>query len=170
VKPGIKKVASGKTMRVATLFTGAAAYAAAFAPAAAAGTVHAAGAGHQARLDGRTLTALRLHDTMHGARPDDSGSIGWTSSCTRFPHWVHIYSPAVHTCVGFKGTLDFVTDLGQPIGASTICGGNNYGWYKSVGDRKGYYHQGTTYATLPVDNIKSIHISGWKGTDACPAL
>ena len=34
MKPEIKKAASGKTMRVATLFTGAAACAAAFAPAA----------------------------------------------------------------------------------------------------------------------------------------
>jgi hypothetical protein len=38
MKSGIKKAASGKTMRVATLFTGAAACAAAFAPAAHAAT------------------------------------------------------------------------------------------------------------------------------------
>lgn len=75
MKPGIKKVASGKTMRVATVFTGAAACAAAFAPAAHAAT-------------GFTRTAIKE-----------------TNSCGTVPRWVHLKNNILHVsqCYGFDG-------------------------------------------------------------------
>lgn len=166
MKPGIKKVTSGKTMRVATLFTGAAACAAAFAPAAYAAN------GHQAGLDGKKLTLGQHYGTLYGARPDDgptSKSIQ-EASCATTPRWVHVVNGAHHECFGFHGTWAFSEEgYVDPVYVSKICGGNNYGWYVSALGRKGYYRQGTSYVPLPVSNMISIHISGWKGNDTCPA-
>jgi hypothetical protein len=167
MKPGIKKIAPGKTKRVATVFTGAAACAAAFVPAA-----HAAN-GHQAGLDGKKLTLAQHYGTMHGARPDDypaSGSIE-AGTCATTPRWVHVVDGIHHSCFGFHGTWKFSIS-GSPafVDVSQICGGTNHGWYKSAGGRTGYYGPGKTYVHLPVTTMKSIHISGWsKGNTACPA-
>jgi hypothetical protein len=167
MKPGIKKIASGKTKRVATVFTGAAACAAAFVPAA-----HAAN-GHQAGLDGKTLTARSLRGTVHGARPDSvgtSGSIQKATNCADTPKWVHLAKGTAEDCFGFPGVWSFsVGGLPGHVDVSKICGGNNYGWYASENGKVGYYHQGTTYAHLPVSTIRSIGIFGYKGTEECPA-
>jgi hypothetical protein len=169
MKSGIKKVASGRAMRVATVFTGAAACAAAFTPVAHAAT------GHQAEPDGKGLALAQLQGMMHGARLDNnghaaSGSIREVNGCAGTPTWVHLAKGAAGDCVGYKGTWSFSVDgLTGTISVSRICGGNNYGWYADANGSVGYYHQGTTYVTLPVDNIRSIGIFGWKGTDTCPA-
>lgn len=168
MKSGIKNVASGKTKRVATVFTGAAACAAAFVPAA-----HAAN-GHQAGLDGKKLTLAQHYGTMHGARPDDyaaSGSIR-EGNCATTPRWVHFAASGgkSEVCFGFHGTLVVSSNYVPEYRVSQICGGTNHGWYESWAGRRGYYGPGKTWVHLPVSNIKSVHISGWnKNNSACGA-
>lgn len=170
MKPGIKKVASGKTKRVATVFTGAAACAAAFAPAA-----HAAN-GHQAGLDGKKLTLAQHYGTLHGARPDNHHTSSITEgSCATTPRWVHFAVTAnsgiYELCFGFRGTWVFSSrGVDLAVAESQICGGTNHGWYESWNGRRGYYGPGKTWVYLPVSNIKSVHISGWnKNNSACGA-
>jgi hypothetical protein len=156
---GSGKLGSRKIMRVATVFTGAAACAVAFAPGAMAGTGQPAAArdGHQARLGGKTP----------GIRPGIT-----VGGCTGRPNWVHIGDAFYTECFGFTGTYSVSRGDGAVAGA--ICGGNNYGWYggySDLGFNTAGFHQGTTFAVVPstiAESFTTMHISGWKGNDACP--
>jgi hypothetical protein len=65
---------------------------------------------------------------------------------------------------------------------TSICGGNNYGFYSGTSKegveiiKHATFHEGTTFATLPdanasyPDYIKDLHISGWKNSDTCSVL
>jgi len=160
--PSIKKTASGKTMRVATTFTGVAACAALFATPAMAGAAqpNAARPGHQPRLDGKAL-GLRPLNTQLG-------------HCFYSPTWVHFVRYNGDVCFGFVGTWS--VPPGSGLSTSSICGGNNYGWYAGWSKTgHGAFHtanfrQGTTFAHLPwpgTASITVVHISGWKGSDSC---
>lgn len=154
MKPSIKKAISGKTMRVATTFTGAAACAVAFGPPAMAGTVHSA---HQPALE-----RLRPRSVVgESCRPGTS-------------HWLHLANnKQSDRCFGFSGTLHV------SYYTTSYCGGTNYGWIAGIYDSSKqheyftYFGPGTTYAHIPGTSryklvlIESEHISRWKGTDKC---
>lgn len=151
MKSGINKVASGKTMRVATLFTGAAACAAAFAPAAVAGTGHPAAVGHQARLDGKALALPWLHRAPEGLQPDTSP----TNNCGTTPRWVHVaYSPHKVSCFGFDGALS----RHPAVHFSRECGGDNRGHIAGPSGSWGF-GPGHTYTYPPIRMISYISIS-----------
>lgn len=153
MKQSIRKAVSGRTMRVATTFTGAAACAVAFTPLAMAGTAHVA---HQPALK--------------GMRPDiyDEACKGGTS------HWLHLANnKGSDWCFGYSGTIsaDYL--------ATSYCGGTNHGWIQGQYDsaqEKGYFAYfgpGNTYAHMkgasqhkPVI-IESVHITSWSGNDKC---
>jgi hypothetical protein len=159
MKAGTRKAAPRKAMRVATIFTGAAA-AATFAPAAMAGTGHAAGTDNQARTDGKTLTSLWL-----GGRPLDNGwgSIRSSGRCPN-AHWVHLeWSRGVPDCFGYRGQLRFGTE--KPV--SHECGGTNKGvLFSTRGSIP--FGPGTGYRGFPVKTEAiSIYIGSWTGNDKC---
>jgi hypothetical protein len=154
-----------KAMRVATIFTGAAAVAA-FGPAAGAAVGHAAGTGRQA--DVNTLTAAGPHVRTHEIRPDAgklSGSIRSNSACPN-ANWVHLgYGGGYTWCYGYKGLWSYYPDL---FAISKECGGNNYGWLYPYGESAIYFHQGTTYRRWTKGiTISALRISGWAGNDKC---
>jgi len=159
VKPGMRKVASVKTMRVATVFTGAVACAAAFAPAAHAAT------GHQAAPDGKTLTdattlTVPRPGTMHGFHPDISAApqTSVAKTCATTPRYVHLLFGRRDTCLGHLGYESW--DAGFPV--SKICGGNNAGSYGNTSGRTAKFGPGTTFAHLPwagVTSLRWIHIT-----------
>jgi hypothetical protein len=159
MKPDAKK-----TMRVATVFTGAAACAAAFAPSAMATTKPAA----VERLDHKLMLAGK--NTLRGAlgAPRNSGSIRSTNKCSTVPHWLHILwvngsGLVIETCVGFHGTISGP----HAIKVFAQCGGTNIG-YLASGTRHITYGPGNTYRTFtPSLNVTKIHISRWTGNDAC---
>jgi hypothetical protein len=149
MQPGIKKAASRKTMRVAAVFTGAAACAAAFAPGAMAGTAP-------------RVPAIESH----------GGNIQGPVACSPVPHWLHFRAGAATYCFGFAGYTS-VPDLT----ASKICGGTNFGFYygnyknaqgRSVGYSAGY-GSGRTYVPLPhvPTHLTQVSIVGWSGNDTC---
>jgi len=142
MKPAIKKSAVGRTMRVATLFTGAAACATAFAPTAMAGTAQQAHP--QARF---------LHN---------SGSIQHVWSCASTPHWLHLSISshgAISTqCWGFKGTSDVKN--GQSYLTTGQCGGNNYGILITKSGHDIGYGAGTYYRRI-MKYVISLENEGW---------
>jgi hypothetical protein len=154
VKTGIKRALTGRTMRVATAFTGAAAAAAAFTPAA-----HAATAIEDRSCSAGTTHWLQLGDN---SRFFASGQF----------HYGHI-----STCLGYTGTAH------PNFPATSFCGGNNYGYisgYQS-NDAEHYYnhyktafHPGTFFAKIPGTSVSSplvvskVYISKWAGNDTCP--
>jgi hypothetical protein len=149
MKPRIKKAALGKTMRVATAFTGAAAFAAAFAPGAHADTRH------QAQLGAKTLTVPRL-GTTYGRQPDLTAApaISQATNCTTTPRYVHFAMGGAVYCFGHDGTGYFPS--GAYLYASRICGGNNSGSYESIGGHVATFGPGTTYAHLPWPGVTAI--------------
>lgn len=171
VKPGVKKAALGKTMRVATVFTGAAACAAAFAPAAQAATGHQAAPDGKTLTDARTLRVLRAA-AMPGFQPNSSrvsGQISWTSHCANTPKYVHLVGASDY-CVGHDGIWSFGPSWYPFI--SRICGGNNSGSYENTSGEVAKFHPGTTYAHLPWKGdtlIRRIRIKKYTGNDECPA-
>jgi hypothetical protein len=152
----IKKAAVGKTLRVATVFTGAAACAAAFTPAAMAAT------GHPAR-------------PQNGAAYD---SMKVTSNCAGVPNWLHLTfwwsskpGPSFYLrtmCWGFAGIDAAIPpQRGGTNRLSYECGGNNYGYlnpatdFQNFGPGTGYRHENNFV-------VNSVEITGWSGTDRCP--
>jgi hypothetical protein len=141
---------SGKKMRVAAMFTGAAAAATTFTPAFAA-TAKASS------LREAACTASRhtwLHIAYNGSNPNST----------------------VLGCWGFKG--GYLYYIPEPAFAE--CGGNNYGfliWESNIYDlgygknKSVHFHQGTGYAYWPAGTsytlLEGVHISGWAGTDKC---
>jgi hypothetical protein len=143
-------------MRVATVFTGAAAAAVGFAPAAMAAPVDAAAQGHLAQANGRAQ-AMRL----------DANSIK-SSGCTTNT-WLHVeyFSPVRELCKAF-GFAGKMKPLGAPLEMSAQCGGNNYGTIFSSQGKKTPYGPGTTYRefSLPI-SVSYVSITHWNGTDKC---
>jgi hypothetical protein len=167
MKPAIKKAVSGKTMRVATVFTGAVACAAAFTPAATAATAQP---GHQLRLAG-AKRAAPLGKTK--------GSIREATCSADRQTWVH-FQNAVGTsdCWGFRGS--WTGSRGDYFVADKMCGGNNFGSYGgySIAGRGDYYtaefEPGNTYVDLPngpPTYVTFVKIFGWSsGQVACPTV
>jgi hypothetical protein len=180
MKPAIKKAASSKTMRVATVFTGAACAAAIAPTAAAAGTgLHAVERpGHQARL-GTGRPGARPGGTTYGSITRITGL-----TCNDVPHWTHFFSGHASepghsngvNCFGYAGDWDATS--GSSFDAWGICGGNNYGVYGAYSDNGAGqwfiagFGPGDTLAELPnitskSDKVLYMAISKWKGNDAC---
>jgi hypothetical protein len=163
MKPTVKKAASGRTMRVATVFTGAAACAAAFTPAtAAAGIGHHAVArpGHQLRLDVAVAAADRI-------RSGPCSRLG-SSADLRFKAFLG------RICFGYAGI--WTRHPGSGYSVSQICGGNNFGSYGGYSKQGlGSFHsaefrQGSTYVFLPwagTTDLTYVNIQGWHGSKEC---
>jgi hypothetical protein len=150
-------------MRVATVFTGAAAAAVTFMPAAQAGTGHTAGAG----TEGKTL-APGAGVRAHGIKPDysKSGNIKSNGACTD-AEWVHLeWSRGYTDCFGYSGWIRY----GQYLKVSHECGGTNNGILTSPNSAIGF-GPGTTYRGFKANFENSlIWITGWTGTDHCGAF
>lgn len=90
-------------------------------------------------------------------------------------NWLHVsttiyqeYGSYFYTsfCFGFEGTKYSPSGTG----VRTECGGNNYGYL--AGYVKGVpwavsFKPGTKYAAINKSHLSTVHISSWKGTDAC---
>jgi hypothetical protein len=133
-------------LRMATVFTGAAACAAAFTPTAAAAT---------------TATAPKL-------LPGNIEEVDCTAADS---HWVHLYwlpsSDHGPTCLGYKGTK-----LVDHWFAS-FCSGNNYGWISYLSYYGGHYVSrfDTPLAAPSISSpfyVIELHISGYGGNSTCP--
>lgn len=157
MKPSVKKAVSGRKMKVATIFTGAAACAGLAGGPAMAGTVHAGAAqpGQQPRVSPR-------------AGIEQADCFGDNQS-----HWLHIgwstSTESVVTCFGNKGTFDFDPDYY----ISLQCGGNNKGYISGTGvdgHRKVTYGHGTTWRNIGELSVSKVHISSWSGDDTCPTF
>jgi hypothetical protein len=169
MEAGITKTASRrrKAMRVATVFTGAAAAAVTFAPTAMADT------GQVAQPAGRTM-ALRPLDR----RGPVYGSIKEAASCGNTPHWVHLdgWDPNGITggsfrtaCFGFKGLYDMSSGIaGHPWLVTAECGGNNHGFLNYNYANAQSFNVGTYYRNEHSLSMNSVFIGGWAGNDTCP--
>jgi hypothetical protein len=134
-----RRITTRKTMRVATVFTGAAA-AVALAPAAMAGTGHAAGTGNQARTDGKAITALRHGGRTTEIRPKTHGIV--TSMSCRNAHWVHLeWFRSNRYCFGYSGYLPFHPALA----VHHECGGTNIGVISLSNGNLSNFGPGTGY-------------------------
>jgi hypothetical protein len=150
---------SRKAMRVATVFTGAAAAAVGFAPGAVAAPGHAAAQGHAALANG-TARALAPDTTSRGCTTNS---------------WLHIqYSSYFRAlCRQFGGVgyaYPLTTGGGFQLEMTAQCGGNNIGriYPESAPAKPITYRQGTTYRTFPhVVDISFLSISGYGGHDKC---
>jgi hypothetical protein len=144
-----------KAMRVATVFTGAAATAVTFAPGALAAPRHAPAQGHTALVNGKT----------RAVRPDNSGSIRSKGCGTSDVHWLHVEYNAlfgVEDCkaFGYAGVFDvYLSMVAQ-------CGGNNYGTIYYSGGKSLSYGPGNTYRNVH-KNFSAASIYYWSGNDKC---
>ena len=145
-----RRATSRKAMRVATVFTGAAAAAVAYAPAALAAPGHAPAQGHTALVNGKTGGA-RIQSKGCGASD---------------VHWLHVQynSPFRVLCkaFGFAGVKD--------VGTLTMyaqCGGTNYG---NLFTEEGVvsFGPGNTYRSFTYGKyLSAVSIYSWSGTDKC---
>jgi hypothetical protein len=160
---GISKLGSRKAMRVATVFTGVTACAAAFAPAA------------NAQTDGELAPPLAL-------RPTAGQSTRFGSNCSNAPHWFHLYFKSSLTgdltsrCIGGTGSWYFAAG-GQGFPMSGFCGGNNVGYFSGwFGGRRltdQRFHQSSSVYWWPGNHssvISYLYISKWGGNKTCPTL
>jgi hypothetical protein len=148
MKSSIKKAVSGRTMRVATTFTGVAACAFAFAPTAMATTAH------QPQIKDNTIGPL---NTVNG-------SCGGANQS----HWFHMGTTATVTCYGNIGTAN----AGGYV-INSFCGGNNIGYFSgkgSKGKKKVTFGTGDFWAHVPSAPfaVSKVHISNWTGGTKCP--
>jgi hypothetical protein len=162
MKPSIKKAVSGRTMRVATTFTGAAACVALTGGPAMADTVHPAPAqpGHQprqARVNPNAIANVQRGNCLE----------------TNQSHWFHMgWSTSTLsevTCFGFTGTYT----LNPDFFISQECGGNNKGYVSGTGvngHRKVTWGHGTTWRKIGELSVSKVHMSGWSGNDKCTAF
>jgi len=171
----IKKATKRRGMRVATVFTGAAACATAFAPTAMADTGNATGLTTPANSPHRWYGSIR------------------SGGCANVPNWVHIQAmvsedePYQRTmrCFGYDGLLEVSSNGGWGGHMLTYyeCGGNNsgvliasYGATGTPGANQ-LFGPGTTYrkewsgpATRPIAYaVNSMYMFKWTGNDKCPA-
>jgi len=155
-----KKAVPGKSMRVATTFTGVAACAAIFAPPAMVGPAQPTSArpGHHPLLNGK---AILLNTEQRSCKPGTS-------------NWFHLaYAKLSDTCFGFRGAIS------TTYFATSFCGGNNWGalsGYLNGGAGPHYYTRfqpGTTYAHIPGTSpnnpleVVAVSIRNLSGTDKC---
>jgi hypothetical protein len=176
------KTASRKTMRVATVFTGAAACATAFTPAAGimgTGQHTIAQPARQARLD----AVIRPAQWNYTSK--DMQRVTGITACEARPNWVQIVSVKAGTgenlvCFGHSGV--WTPTNGSSFSGWTICGGNNIGGYVGsyggpvAGDELRYdatFGPGTTFVDLPHLPTKfaspwgDVVIISWQGNDKC---
>jgi hypothetical protein len=151
-----RRATSRKAMRVATVFTGAAATAVAFAPAALAAPGHAPAQGHTAQVNSKTRA---MTPDVH------SGSIRSKGCGTSDVHWLHIEYSSMFgdqrcKAFGFRG---FKADS---QGYHAECGGNNYGTIFWNGGNLGF-GPGNTYRSVKYHIISGVSIYSFKGTDKC---
>lgn len=152
-----RRAASRKAMRVATVFTGAAATAVAFAPTALAAPGHAPAQGHTAVVNGKTRAMAP--DVQH------SGSIRSKGCNSTDVHWLHIqyeslFQRKLCKAFGFRGVKLVSMDF------SAECGGTNHGTiFWNTGSLR--YGPGNTYRSVTRRNISAVSISFWSGTDQC---
>jgi hypothetical protein len=137
------KPSTRRAMRVATVFTGAAAAATGFGPAAMAAPVHQA----------------------QPAFGKISGSIR-DGSCRSEPHWLQLAQRIPGTqisCIayGFRGEW---SEGGAFI--SSQCGGTNYGFLKFTSGKTISYGPGNYFRAINKD-MRLITIDGWTGNDNC---
>jgi hypothetical protein len=172
MKPAIRKTSALRAMRVATIFTGAAAAAVAFTP-----TAHAAQADGKG---GRTVTHGPLNRSGR-ERPMDnwgkvSGNIVESYGPDCEPHRTHIsgtrsrLTGPYHSnmCFGNRGTFDTSSGfLHRPTAILGECGGNNWGWLNSNYASAQSFREGKTYRFENSYRLNSITINGWSGTDNC---
>lgn len=171
MEPATRKASARKAMRVATVFTGAAAAAFA-APAAMAGTGHAAGAGNKT-VTHRPMDHIAATRVLNNSGRQ-SGSIqrrpGF-SACEGTPHWVHLIGSGVsgsaEACFGFKGLYDVSGGFRNPWGLNYECGANNHGFLNPKTSAQSF-NVGTTYRKEFNLHMNSIRINGWNGNDTCP--
>jgi hypothetical protein len=170
MKPASRTASARKAMRVATVFTGAAAVAT-FGPSALAGT------GHAAPRDGRTATH---HPSYNGIRPDNRigkvfGSIK-KSGCAGKPNWVHLNGSRMSPlgtgipdtyCFGFYGEYDVSGGFGAPWSLYYECGGNNSGLLNPTTADEQSYKPGTGYRNEHDYQMNSIYNLGWSKNDKC---
>jgi|HubBroStandDraft_1064217.scaffolds.fasta_scaffold40355_2 hypothetical protein len=159
---------SKRTMRVATLFTGAAACAiTAFAPTALAATAADGNQNAGRPHTGRDIPMLHTGGTI-------TSSVCGTDRAN-YSTWMEMIYKGAYICYGFTGTT--AADQHGNWGSSTtsICGGNNVGWYSSNNSgrgptKKATFREGTTFVGLPNVpwQINKVHISGWSGGNKCP--
>jgi hypothetical protein len=142
-------------MRVATVFTGAAATAVAFAPAALAAPGHAQVQGHTALAQGKT----RAVQPETGIRSKGCG--------TSDVNWLHIEYGSLAgrdlcKAFGFAGVFkDSQSMFAQ-------CGGNNFGNIFYSGGKDVSFGPGNTYRSFhPRKLISKVSIYFWSGTDHC---
>ena len=148
-----RRATSRKAMRVATVFTGAAAAAVAYAPAALAAPGHAPAQGHTALVNGKTGGARTTIESKGCGASD--------------VHWLHLSYASFfrsHLCKAF-GFAGKKTD-GQDLQAQ--CGGTNYGTIFSSKGKDIPFGPGNTYRTFnPRININAVSIYSWSGNDQC---
>lgn len=150
----IRKLASTRKMRVATLFTGAAACAVGFAPTAAA-----------------AATGIHLPELHTGGTPTS------IPHCTGHSTWMHMAFEGPETesaCFGYTG-YDYNVASHNTTYAFQICGGNNVGTYYGVNRHTNQYtdagyREGTTWVSLPGNStwdVSTVYNSGWSHSDKC---
>jgi hypothetical protein len=145
-----------KPLRMATVFTGAAACAAAFAPTAAAA----------ATAPGTATGTATTTATAGKPLPSNIDEIDCTASDS---HWVHLYWPgyADHgpTCLGYAGVKEVDHSF---VG---FCPGNNYGVFTALTSSGTYFsHFFTPHTGKSLDftfYVISLEISHWAGSDTC---
>jgi hypothetical protein len=138
-----------KALRVATIFTGAAA------STVGATAAHAA----PAAQSGRRLGGSIRESTHCGAQNKDT-------------EWLHLipYNSLTSRCYGFGGSY---SPTGE-AGVQAVCGGNNHGYLAGLpaGTRPSWsfgFGPGTGYdENVMHPHLGFIVISKWTGTDKCP--
>jgi hypothetical protein len=171
MKPASRTARARKAMRVATVFTGAAAVAT-FGPSALAGT------GHAAPRDGRTATHHPNYTGIHTM--DRIGKVFGSirkSGCAGKPNWVHINGSRMSplgegipdtNCFGFYGEYDVSSGVfGGPWSVYYECGGNNSGLLNPTTANEQSYRPGTTYRNEHNYQMNSIYNLGWSKNDKC---
>jgi hypothetical protein len=142
----IKKTASTKTMRVATVFTGAAACAVAFTPA----------TGAQAA----TIQPTTTKGSCYAANRS---------------HWLHVVNTQSTYCVGGEGRVYIAGGFGYLTGVYSFCGGNNSGEFINSAQNAPSplpFYTGTYYNEYSRTHggpyyASQVSISRWHGTDTC---
>jgi hypothetical protein len=148
-------------LRMATVFTGAAACATAFGPAAGAATTAGAGT---------TAAAATTAATAGKPLPSNIDEVDCTAADA---HWFHLYwsAAADHgpTCLGYKG-LKAVDHW-----FSSWCPGNNYGYFTYLSSQGGgpytyIFSAGELLHSYPYSAyILDVYIGGWSGPWTCPS-
>ena len=160
-----------RSMRVATIVTGAAACAFGAAPQVANAqdaAPHAVGHALQ-----RAERAIPAGGPIYG-----SIRIAYNCGASHIDkEWLHLsvtsfagtpYAEYVSLCFGYRGLWSSPPDTG----VRKECGGNNYGLLvgtNSAGTKWSTdFGPGTTYRTLNKAHLDAVFINSWAGTDTCP--